>query len=81
MQLHLERSWVPQYKKDIKLLENTQGKVYEVNLRSLGLFSPEKTEGRPHDNLQPPPEGNGGQLLSLLSGDSDPMEQHGVASQ
>jgi len=44
---------VPQYKKDIKLLESIQwrnpemmkdmeGKVYLVRLKSLGLFSPEQ---------------------------------------
>ena len=56
MQPHLKycvQVWAPQYKKDIKLLENIQrravrivkgleGKMYEEQLRSLGFFSPEQ---------------------------------------
>jgi len=50
---YCEQFWIPQYKDDIKLLANTQskatkvvkileGKVYEEQLRSLGLLSPEQ---------------------------------------
>ena len=56
MQSHLQHwvwDWVPQYKKDIKLLESIQmragemimgmeGKMYEERLRSLFMFSTEQ---------------------------------------
>ena len=49
--------WESQYKKDIELLENIQrrakkmvkgleGKTYEEQLRSLGLFGPEQSRLR-----------------------------------
>ena len=72
---------VPQYKKDIKLLECVQrrvtkmmkglkGKAYKDCLRSLTLFRLEKAEGWPHHSLQLPQGGQQkGSGWSPLSGD------------
>ena len=54
---HCLQFWVPQYKRDIKLLESVhrratkivkglEGKMYEKQLRSLGLFIPEQSRLR-----------------------------------
>ena len=45
---HLEycvQFWAPQYKKDIKLLENVQRRSWKI-VRALGFFSPEKRKLR-----------------------------------
>lgn len=71
--------YIPQYKKDIKLLASVQRmaaniikglevKTYEEWLRLLGLFNLEETDGRPHGSLQLL-QGVEGQHLSLSSGD------------
>ncbi|RMC14023.1 hypothetical protein DUI87_09110 [Hirundo rustica rustica] len=63
--------WAPQRKKEIKLSESIQGrarkmvkgfeqKPYEEQLRSLGLFILEETEGRPHCGLSFLIRGRGG---------------------
>jgi len=83
VQPHLEycvQLWVPQYKKDIKLLECVQGraikmvkgledKTYEERLRLLGLFSLEKRRlSTTCYNLCKGGNGGGGAyLLSLVT--------------
>lgn len=44
-------------KKAMRMVNGLEGKPHEGQLRSLGLFSLEETEGRPHWGLQQPPEG------------------------
>ncbi|KAF4804115.1 hypothetical protein TURU_010429 [Turdus rufiventris] len=76
-----EQFWVPQYKRVIKLLESVrrrttrkkkglEGKPYEEQLRSLGLFSLEETERKPHCSynfLMRGKEGAGTDLFSLVT--------------
>ncbi|KAJ7398546.1 hypothetical protein BTVI_124090 [Pitangus sulphuratus] len=80
-QPHLEycvQFWVPQYKKDIQILESVQrraikmvkdleGKPYEEQLRSHGLFNLEETEGRPHCSYNFLMRGRGWKDIDLFS--------------
>lgn len=54
------------------MVKALEGKTYEVQLKSLGLFSPEETEGKLHRGLQLPQERSGGagtDLFSLVTSD------------
>lgn len=74
---HLEcwgQFWVPQYKKDIDMLERVQrmvkapeGKLCEEWLRSLGLFSLEKRRLRGDTSTTSPKEAEGQVPISSLS--------------
>ncbi|RMC13847.1 hypothetical protein DUI87_08930 [Hirundo rustica rustica] len=43
-------------KMTIKMVKALERKLYQEWLRSLGLYSLEKSEGKPHHNLHLPPE-------------------------
>ncbi|TRZ15040.1 hypothetical protein HGM15179_012061 [Zosterops borbonicus] len=73
---HLEcrqQFWMIQYKKDIKPLESIQRrdmtmvKTYVGRMKSLGLFSLEETEGRPHCSYNFLVRGRGGSGTDLFS--------------
>ena len=52
------------------MVKGLEGKMYEEQLRSLGLFSPssaEQAEGRPHGSLQLPHKGSRGAGAELCS--------------
>lgn len=68
-------------KEAVKMLKGLEQKPYKEQLRSLSLFSLEKSEGEPHCKLQlPPEEKSRGRHWFLLSGDQQQElgQQHGA---
>ena len=98
LQPHLEycvQFWAPQYEKDVKLFENIQrratkmvkaleGKMFEEQLRCLGLFSPEQSRlrGGLMAACSSLTRGAEGQALSsaLWGQRQDPRERHGAGT-